>query len=172
MSTRLYIPTKVYQALEDHLIPFPHDKEEAAFLFVSTERGNEELRLSYVDWYPVVDEDYSSRSPHHFELKHETNGKIIKKAHDLGASIVEFHSHIDQERVRFSHTDWTGFQEFVPYVRWRLQDKPYGAVVMAKNGIDALIWESSNEDPIRLEAIEMDEKELTPTHNSLKQIGK
>lgn len=169
MNTTLYIPPEVYNELQRHLLPNIQTKEVAAFAFAKVFLHNEQMELLYQDWYAVQPIDYESRSAYHFELTHETSRRMIKYAHDLDACIIEFHSHIDQEFVRFSPTDWRGFSEFVPHVLWRLKGKPYVAIVLTTHGIDALVWSNNAQNPKGLNAIKIGEINLIPTNNSLKQ---
>ena len=55
---------------------------------------------------------FENRSSFHFELSDEIRAKIIKKAHDLDCSIIEFHSHLGYYPACFSSSDWCGFEEF------------------------------------------------------------
>lgn len=168
MKTILNIPPEVYMELHKHLLPNLHTDEEAAFVFANAAFHDEKVELNYCDWYAVQPNDYESRSAFHFELTYETNGRIIKRAHDLDACIIEFHSHIDQEFVRFSPTDWMGFSEFVPLVLWRLKGKPYVAIVVTDHGIDALVWMNGAKKPKELSVIKTGSIEVLPTNNSLK----
>jgi len=169
MKTILNIPPEVYMELQKHLLPNIHTNEEAAFVFADVVLYDERVELNYRDWYAVQPNDYKSRSAYHFELTHETNGRIIKRAHDLDACIIEFHSHIDQEFLRFSPTDWKGFSEFVPLVLWRLKGKPYVAIVVTIHGVDALVWTNGVKKPKELSMIKTGATEVLPTNNSLKQ---
>lgn len=169
MKTILNIPPEVYMELQKHLLPNIHTNEEAAFVFADVVLYDERVELNYQDWYAVQPNDYKSRSAYHFELTHETNGRIIKRAHDLDACIIEFHSHIDQEFLRFSPTDWKGFSEFVPHVLWRLRGKPYVAIVVTIHGVDALVWTNGVKKPKELSMIKTGATEVLPTNNSLKQ---
>ncbi|MCF8332071.1 MAG: hypothetical protein K9H84_06430 [Bacteroidales bacterium] len=167
MKTILNIPQDVYKKIVKHLMPEHQTDEEAAFLFAEVVEQNESIYLNFRDWYAIKPIDYKSRSPYHFELKQETNSKIIKQAHDLNACIVEFHSHIDQKYIQFSYTDWLGFSEFVPHALWRLKGKPYLAVVVTRNDVDALVW-TTPQKPYKLTAIITEVQEITPANNSLK----
>lgn len=151
-----------------HLLPAKKDEEEAAFLFVSVVEEADQMVLACLDWWKMSEDDFESRSAYHFELKPEVNAAVIKHAHDLNATVVEFHSHINQDHVRFSPTDWRGFLEFVPHVRWRLQGKPYVAVVVSGDNFDALVWRGESDTPSGLHAIQVGVQQYKPTNNSLK----
>ncbi len=168
MKTVLNIPHSVHKDLKKHLLPKHQADEEAAFLFAEVKEKDGALQFNFQDWYVVRPDDYESRSPYHFELKQEIQAKIIKQAHELNACIIEFHSHIDQDYIRFSYTDWKGFAEFVPHVLWRLEGKPYVAVVVTNNDVDALVWVDSPQKPPELTVIKTEKQEIKPANNSLK----
>ena len=162
------ISGNIHKALWAHLLPHNFSTEEAAFMFVRKENVKNSAVFSYIDWYPVPPEGFLSRSQYHFELTDATRAAIIKKAHDLDASLVELHSHEDGLPVKFSLTDFLGFDEFVPHVWWRLKAKPYMAVVISRSGLDGLVWIKSPNDPQCLNGIIVDKKALKTTGHSLK----
>ena len=90
---------------------------------------------------------------HHFALSDWVRADVIKRAHDLDASIAEFHSHLGPWPAEFSLTDQIGFQDFVPHVMWRLKGRPYLAVVVTPRDIDALVWMSDPKSPQHLDGI-------------------
>ena len=114
------VPERIYRTVRRHLLPCWHRVEEAAFLYAMPTRD----AFDYLEWFPVPASGFVSRSSYHLELNDDTRAKVIKRAHDLGASIVELHSHVGWERARFSPSDVAGFREFVPHVLWRLKHLP------------------------------------------------
>ena len=153
------IPERIYRTVRRHLLPQWHQAEEAAFLYVvPTEDATE-----YVEWFPVPASGFASRSAYHLELNDETRAKVIKRAHDLGASIVELHSHVGRERAMFSPSDLAGFRDFVPHILWRLKHLPYLAVVMTRTGFDGFVWKLGPMAPERLYGIRVGSRLLTPT---------
>jgi hypothetical protein len=92
---------------------------------------------------------------------------LIKRAHDLGTCLVEFHSHLGHGPAAFSWSDVTGLADFVPHVRWRLKGRPYAAVVVTKNSFDALAWVTPSPDPDSLEGILVGHDLKRPTNRSL-----
>ena len=102
--------------------------------------------------------------PHtHLELNDETRAKVIKRAHDLGASILELHSHLGRRQARLSPSDLAGFRDFVPHVLWRLKHLPYFAVVMTRTGFDGFVWKCGPDAPERLHGIQVGSRLLLPT---------
>lgn len=149
----LEIPKKVYMGIWSHLLPRRFLSEEAAFIYVrkNTKDGADFFR--YLEWYPVPPNGFRFRSRYHFELADETRATVIKRAHDLGASLVELHSHYGSWPAKFSPSDLLGFQEFVPHVWWRLKGRPYLAVVVCRSSFDGLVWIINSKAPQHLDGI-------------------
>ena len=105
----------------------------------------------------------------HASLTDETRGRLIKRAHDLDASLVEFHSHLAEWPASFSESDRAGLDEFVPHVRWRLKGKPYMAVVVAPTSFDALAWVSASKNPEEVHGILVGGTLHRPTGLTLKE---
>jgi hypothetical protein len=151
-------------ALWNHLLSQKPQLEEAAFLFVVDAASSGEKKVFRgVDWFPVSSGGFVSRSEAHMELTDKTKATVIKRAHDLGACLVEFHSHTGPWPAAFSYSDMLGFREFVPHVRWRLKGKPYFAVVVTETGFDALVWMTESVSPIRLHGIQAGDEIYQPS---------
>jgi len=159
----LVLPRPVRDGLWAHLLPHPGAPEEAAFGFAMRDPEPGDDLYRYVGWFPVPPEGFASRSPIHFELTDEIRARAIKQAHDLGASLIEFHSHTGPWPAGFSASDIIGFHEFVPHVWWRLKGRPYIAVVVAPSGFDTALWVSGAETPLALDGIMVDSELLRPT---------
>ena len=156
------VPGQIYRTVRRHLLPSRRRVEEAAFLYVVPT----EDAFEYLEWFPVTASGFASRSAYHLELNDDSRAKVIKRAHDLGASIVEMHSHLGQGRARFSPSDIAGFRDFVPHVLWRLKHLPYLAVVMTRTGFDGFAWKCDPDAPERLHGIQVGNRLLTPTNLS------
>ncbi len=142
-----------FQKLQRHLLGNPHGSEEAAFLFA--------------DWMPdaqtgavkkcryLEDKEFEYQSRYGLELAEGVLDDVIKQAHDLEMSLVEVHSHPfhSEGGAEFSSSDWTGFQEVVAHILWRLPNRPYFALVFAPDGFDGLVWLNSDDDPESLSSI-------------------
>ena len=157
------VPERIYRKVRRHLLPWWHRTEEAAFLYV----GPAEDAFECLEWYPVPATGFASRSAYHLELNDETRAKVIKRAHDLGASLVEIHSHLGRGQAQFSPSDLAGFRDFVPHVLWRLKHLPYFAVVMTRTGFDGFVWKTGPDAPERLHGIQVGSCLLSPTKLSL-----
>lgn len=159
----IHIPKKIHQAVWTQLLPRHLRSEEAGFMYVRHNPQYEVEVFEYVDWYLVPPNGFLNRSLYHFELTDETRARIIKKAHDLGTSLVEFHSHAGSWPAAFSASDLFGFQEFVPHAWWRLKSKPYLALVVTRASFDGLAWLNNPRTPQYLDGIVVDGSILTPT---------
>jgi hypothetical protein len=123
-----------------HVLPRRHRVEEAAFLFAKETANGDRLQLRCVDFWLLQPDDFSYQSDCHIELADATRGKVIKRAHDLGAVVVEIHSHLGPQPAQFSGSDLSGFEEWVPHVRWRLKGRPYAALVVTRRDFDGFVW--------------------------------
>ena len=126
--------------LWSHLLPKDTVQEQAAFLFCMTELADKGLTFVAVDQAFLGADDFVAQHKDYLELTDETRIRLIKRAHVLGASLAELHSHPGPWPAAFSLSDRMGLTETVPHMRWRLQKRPYLAVVVAPSGFDALVW--------------------------------
>ena len=161
--TLLHLPGEVHQRIWQHLFGDGSRDEAAGFVFVKHRDEGEKQIFEYIEWYAVPDDGFSVRNEYHFELADEILAQVIKRAHDLDASLVEVHSHNGQWPAAFSPSDQLGFREFVPHVWWRLKRRPYLAVVATKRDFDCLVWITGPEEPQHLSSIVVDGQTLTPT---------
>jgi len=167
-STGLEFPRDIYRKLWEHLLPAQQCNEEAAFAFVHPTEESSMFRL--VEWYPIMPDGFAYQSSYHLELADKERAKIIKKAHDLDASIVELHSHLSIEKPAFSLSDLHGFEETVPHFLWRLKGKPYFAVVVSRYGFDGLVWFPNSETRVQLQCIRVGEEVFRATGKTLKSL--
>lgn len=163
----LHIPVSVYEEVRAHLIESNAQAESAGFMFVVPRSQHDNTRVyEHVEWCPVPAEGFLEKSRFHLELTDEFRAGVIKRAHDLGASMVEFHSHLGRKPARFSPFDRRGLREFVPHVRWRLSNKPYFAVVATRTDFDGLAWIRDDDQPQHLDGIVVGERMYQPTQLS------
>ncbi len=129
------------------------DVEEAGFLFARVPQKNSTtITLTAAAWKPVPPEGFAYRSDAYLELTDSFRASLIKKAHERDSCLVELHSHTGPWPAAFSVSDMIGFREFVPHILWRLR-RPYGAVVVAGDTFDGLIWMPGSGSPARLSEI-------------------
>ena len=95
-----------------------------------------------------------------------TRAALIKRAHDLEASLVEMHSHPAPWPAAFSYADRMGLSETVPHMWWRLNRRPYLAIVVSPSGFDALLWLDNATLPRALDTLKAGDRMLQPTNNS------
>lgn len=135
MSISVTLSREHYESLRTHL--FLGDDEQAAFGFANWNVTGV-FKITEVEL--IAQEGFAFQSDYHIELTAETQAHVIKRAFDLGACLVEFHSHRSGWPARFSGSDFHGFEEFVPHVRWRLANRPYAAIVLHQTSFDGLAW--------------------------------
>jgi hypothetical protein len=150
----LALPDSVRRKIWQHLLPRSSPLEQVAFGYATWERSNHVFHL--VDWYPVPPEGFAVQTQVFFELTDAARAEAIKQAHDLGTSLIEFHSHRIGSIAQFSPSDLAGLADFVPHVWWRLRARPYLAVVVARPGFDGIAWISGPNMDIHLHGIVAD----------------
>lgn len=171
MRVSLAFPDGTYELLMEHLLPKSGDGERLAFVFAREEKDGDHVRLQYVDHLPIDDPGFEHQSKVYLEITDEMRGAIIKKAHDLGTSLVEFHSHPFPGPAAFSSIDLDGLAEFVPHVRWRLKGRTYLAIVVGPTSFDALAWANRSTTPGPLEYLRAGERVLQPTGRTLTEMA-
>jgi len=156
-----------FDGLMAHLLPPASCREEAAFLFVKPCETGRQIAFEVIENEKLEPADFKSQLGDYLELTDEVRARLIKRAHDLGASLVELHSHPDPYPAAFSLADRIGLQETVPHMWWRLKKRPYFAIVVADDGFDALVWLDNPKIPQGLGGILAGDRLLRPTNNSL-----
>ena len=162
----LHLPADVHQDVWKHLLPDRQEPEAAGFMFARCVLQDDAYVFEHVEWYPILPDGFLVRSEDYLELTDETRATVIKRAHDLDASLVEFHSHTGLWPAAFSPSDQLGFREFVPHVWWRLKGKPYLAVVVTRSDFDGLAWMVDANTPRYVDGIVVEGKVLPPTRLS------
>jgi hypothetical protein len=146
------MPAEVHSQIWSHLFSDEHGREQAAFMFVRMD-AEETTLFRFVEWMPILAGGFEYRSSAYIELTDDSRATVIKRAHDLGCSLVELHSHTGPWPAAFSWSDIDGFREFVPHVRWRLKGRPYFAVVVANDGFDGFVWMNDAHDPVPISGL-------------------
>ena len=173
MFVSLCMPETVFAEIKNSLLPKGARDEEAGFVFARAEgHGHDRTVLQYLEWWPLDYQHFEHQTEYHLELVDETRARIIKHAHDLQCSLVEFHSHPGPWPAQFSASDFHGLAEFVPHIWWRLKGKPYAAIVMAPNGFDGLAWVRSPNECQALAEIDLGERNVRPTGLSIRAVQK
>lgn len=139
-----------------------------AFLYA---RAEDEDKFVVEEMYRVPEEHLDHSSRYFISLTDEGFTTVMKKAARLGLVPIEVHSHRDKSfEPGFSGSDFEGFEDTVPHVRWRLQGRPYMAMVFAPSGYDALIWRGEAGEVEGLDAMVIDGELHKPSGTSLERI--
>ena len=163
----LHVQSSIYEEIQAHFLEKNAESESAGFMFVVPRtQGDDTHVYEHVEWYPVPPEGFVENNWYHLELTDEFRASVIKRAHDLEASIVEFHSHLGPKPASFSPFDRRGLREFVPHVWWRLRNRPYFAVVVTHTTFDGLAWMMNPEEPQHLDGIVVGDRVFEPTRLS------
>jgi len=155
------------EALWAHLLTENDGREQGAFLFCAHEQANGEPVFHIRDSRFLGRDDFTEQASDYLELSDTRRAEIIKQAHVLNASLVEFHSHPGPWPAAFSLADRRGLQETVPHMWWRLKGRPYLAAVVAQCSFDALVWQDNPHKPKPLTGIAVGDRLFTPTNASL-----
>ena len=186
--TRLQFNRGEWDALRLHLLQ--NDVEQAAIAFarplgrkdasgdsVWTD-GHGSRVLQVIETYCCTEADFAFQSAFHIALADEAQARLIKRAWDLRAAFVELHSHVGFDSksaapvaAAFSPSDLSGFEEFVPHVRWRLRGAPYVAIVVTSAEFDSMVWDGESKSPVALAAVDVDGEMLTPSGRTLELIA-
>jgi hypothetical protein len=152
MPTHITISIGLHKRLLDHL--FSGRAEQLAFL-LATRSDTDAETLCVSDLYCVPSKGFSVQTAFHLNLGDDVRAQMIKWAWNHQASLVEAHSHLGPDEAAFSPTDLAGLDDFVPHVWWRLQGRPYAALVFSRTGFDALIWTKSPTTPQELAGLKI-----------------
>jgi len=165
----LELPPPGFKAIMAHLLQSDTWNEQAAFVYAKAEDGDAGLIISFIEWEPIYPQDFAYHTEFYLELSDKKRAQIIKQAHDLDASLVEWHSHPLLGPAAFSKSDLLGFKEFVPHVMWRLKGRPYAAVVVTPFDFDALVWTKSKGGACQITSVRVGSQELNPTGLTLQR---
>jgi hypothetical protein len=168
MKLYLYLPNGLYDELRAHLLPPDNELEQATFLFAKTLQDSGSIRFDVVAVEKLGASDFDAQGSGYLELSDETRKRLIKRAHDLGTSLIEMHSHPMPWPAQFSEYDREGLLETVPHMMWRLAKRPYAAMVVAPSGFDALVWLAESSHPNTLDALIAGNQIIKPTNLSIR----
>jgi len=169
MKTQINLPAAALADLMQHLLPPDARREEGAFVFAAPQKSDGQLCFRFIEAVKLCPADYAAQYSDYLELTDEARARLIKRAHDLDASIVEIHSHLGPWRASFSYSDIAGLKETVPHMWWRLRGRPYAALVFARDGFDALVWSDNPDKPVALDGLVAGDRVLKPTNSTLEE---
>jgi hypothetical protein len=149
MNHEIVIPEELTRRLRGHL--FQNELEQAGFLFARVARDGSSLRFDVFDCYLVPASGWDVQMDVYLEMSHEERGRILKLARELDAAVIDCHSHPHStDAVWFSPSDRSGITEFAQYVRWKLNGRPFAALVWGEDSVDGVIWQ---DDFLRAEVL-------------------
>ena len=152
MRRSIEIPRPMFDRLRDHL--FQNELEQGGFILAQLVEAEDEVVLRSADLYLVPPEGWRVQTTYRLEMTDEERAKILKVARDSGLCLVDCHSHRGwTSEAAFSPSDRAGVEEFAPYVRWKLNGRPYVAAVWADDAIDAVMWEADFAEARRVDEI-------------------
>src|ERR1700747_1814788 len=162
---RILTNTNCWNTVCRHLLPKAVRTEHAAFLLGAYEAEMRTIRV--LSHELLLSEDFVAQEIDYLELKDSVRARLIKRAHDNQACLIEMHSHPGDAAAAFSLSDFSGLQETVPHMLWRLKGQPYAAIVVANSSFDALAWYPDASRPVKLDGVAAGEQLLTPTNISI-----
>ena len=169
MTTQLEVPESEFGGVLGHLDPRGAKYESAAFLIVGCRKSAGVLHFQWCETHKLEDRDFACRASDYLELTDDTRSGLIRRAHQLGGCLVEMHSHLGYWAAAFSEADLAGLAETVPHMLWRLQNRPYMAIVVARHGFDALVWDRPD-SPMPLDQLVTGSRVLLPTNLTLQAL--
>jgi hypothetical protein len=155
---QIQTPTAMFQQARRDL---SEKIERVGFFLADYEAATQTLVLR--DWWLVPPAGYERQGEYHVTLTDEAQNQAIRWAWKADACLVEAHSHGDLEPAKFSTSDLTGFQDWVPHLWWRLRGRPYAAIVTAARTIDAIGWIADPVVPEAVRRIDLDDGSHFPT---------
>lgn len=123
--------------------------------FFLADYGADDRCLTLREFRGIQPEGFETQTSHHVTLKDEIRPEVIRWATMSEACLVEAHSHVGGP-AGFSGSDVWGFGEWVPHVRWRLQNRPYAAIVLSDDTFDAVAWINPGDVPDQVELLDVD----------------
>lgn len=146
------IPQGIYASLRKHLLR--GRLEQAAFLYAESALEEKRLRVAVRDMEPVSRDGWEYQGEYYLEMTDAERARLMKNARDQQLIAIECHSHPRSDRfVCFSPSDKAGIEEFLPYVRWKLNGVPYVATVWGQRSVDAVLWMGSFSEPHPIDSI-------------------
>lgn len=152
MKYTIEIPGELEKTLQDHL--FQNELEQGAFLFASVTESRRRLSLEVVDIYLVPPEGWAVQMDLYLEMRDEERARIMKMARSKDLAVIDCHSHpTSGDNVWFSPSDKSGITEFAGYANWKLDGKPYIAMVWGESSVDAVIWHGNFDKACRVDEV-------------------
>src|SRR5204862_2134353 len=120
---------------------FQNEVEQGAFLFAEARSDGGELQLNVTDFYLVPPRGWEVQMEVYLQMKDSERAKIMKLAREKNLCAIDCHSHPRaDDDVWFSPSDVAGISEFAEYAKWKLDGKPFAAMVWGEESVDAVLW--------------------------------
>ncbi len=139
MKTSIIIPADIAETLRTHL--FQNDVEQGAFLFARAEQTATALSLVVEESYLVPARGWEVQMDVYLQMKDSERGKIMQMARAKKLCAIDCHSHPQADGdVWFSPSDVAGITDFADYAKWKLDGRPFAAMVWGEASVDAVLW--------------------------------
>lgn len=139
MKTSIVIPATIADTLRAHL--FQNDMEQGAFLFARVEQTAAALSLVVEESYLVPARGWEVQMDIYLQMKDSERGKIMQMARAKRLCAIDCHSHPGAGGdVWFSPSDVAGISDFADYAKWKLDGRPFAAMVWGEASADAVMW--------------------------------
>ncbi len=154
MNNTIFIPSSIAATLHQHL--FQNEVEQGAFLFAKAGCDAGRLHLDVTDFYLVPARGWEVQMEVYLQMKDSERAKIMKLARDKNLCAIDCHSHPHAgDDVWFSPSDVAGIREFARYAKWKLDGKPFGAMVWGEQSVDAVLWQGEFADAERVALVKI-----------------
>jgi hypothetical protein len=140
MKNSIIIPASIAGTLRRHF--FQNEVEQGAFLFAEAKRQRGWLNLIAADYYLVPAQGWEIQAEIYLQMKDSERAKIMKLAREKNLCAIDCHSHPHAgDNVWFSPSDVAGITDFAQYAKWKLDGKPFAAMVWGEESVDAVLWQ-------------------------------
>jgi hypothetical protein len=155
-----------YEVVRRHLFQGPG--EGTAFAFSSISEANGIMSLKVCEFDLIPQSECIGETEYGIELSDAAWNRVMARAFATKTSLIEMHSHpFSHNKVAFSSMDVNGLKDLVPQLWWRLENRPYAALVFGRSSIDALVWLESPQLPQMPQNINIQGRKIKPTGVSL-----
>lgn len=154
MRNTITIPAVTVAILRRHF--FQSEVEQGAFLFARPVWDAAGLMLSVEDFYLVPVRGWEVQMEVYLQMRDSERAKIMKLARDKNLAAIDCHSHPRaHDEVWFSPSDVSGITEFAQYAKWKLDGKPFTAMVWGEDSVDAVVWKGEFTSAERVDEIQV-----------------
>lgn len=154
MKNSIIIPAEIRNVLHRHF--FQNEVEQGAFLLAEAERPRGRLNLVVADYYLVPAHGWEVQAEIYLQMKDSERAKIMRLAREKDLCAIDCHSHPHaNDDVWFSPSDIAGIAEFAQCAKWKLDGKPFAAMVWAEESVDAVLWQGNFDSGQRVDTVKI-----------------